>query len=92
MITIETQLSDKQFQEVRRWLHEEYPVLQECQMIRSAGRLCIVGVRGTVLPQALTTYTVEQIVSDVREYVSDEPAPALWAGPMNRRYARRMHR
>lgn len=94
MITVKTQLSNKQFHEVRHRLHQDYPALVGCQMIRSGGQFKIAGVRGATVPAAITPEAIEEIVADVREYVPNEidGGVPLWAGKMNRHYARRSWR
>lgn len=90
MIVIQTQLSSEHFSAVRAAIRERYPaIVGQVQVINSAGQFRLVPVRGGTMPAGLTLGVVESMIS--RTQPADNHTP-LWAGPTNRRYARRLHR
>jgi hypothetical protein len=91
MIVIQTQLTSDQFYTVIDAIRERFPAsINSIQAINAAGQFRLVPVRGATMPDGLTTDAVQTMIANLQANVPYTHTGALWAGPMNRRYARRM--
>jgi hypothetical protein len=91
MIVIQTQLSSDHFWTVCAELSERFPaIVGQVQAINAAGQFRLAAVRGGTLPEGLTEDALQTMIANLQAGVVNRFPGALWAGPMNRRYARRM--
>jgi hypothetical protein len=91
MIVIQTQLSSDHFWTVCAAISERFPgIVGQVQAINAAGQFRLVPVRGATMPDGLTADAVQTMIANLQANVPYTHTGALWAGPMNRRYARRM--
>ena len=93
MIILQTQLSSEHFHVVCAELSARFPaIVGQVQAINAAGQFRLAAVRGGTLPEGLTEDTLQTMIANVQAGVVNRFPGALWAGRMNRRYARRLHR